>query len=149
MKTKEKRREGVSFSVSLMGIWVLLLSEQSAFWNSYISFSSHRDTHKVSSSLKTKWRESKSHFSCNLWVSILTPDISRFQSKQKWKGSTFGNWNALMGSQMFHMFRHQAGAGKKRGWWLHLVTSLITRSCIKIQGKWTFSGSLVAMPVSV
>lgn len=52
MKTNDRWREGIF--VSLMGIWVLLLSKQSGFWNFCISLTSHRDTKKISSSLRPK-----------------------------------------------------------------------------------------------
>lgn len=81
--------EGKAVLVSLMGIWVLLLSERSGFWNSYINLISHKEAQEVSISLK-KNGENLDHMLVivnDLWASVLAPNISRFLGRRNGKGT--------------------------------------------------------------
>lgn len=93
---KTYHRWGENVIVSLLGNLVLLLDEQSGFWNSRISLIFCRE--KSWSLLKIKWSKFASHFSCSKWSigDCFYPHMSRFQSKQKLKGGMFGNWGTLI-----------------------------------------------------
>lgn len=91
---------------------------QSGFQNSCIRLLSHGETEKVSISLKTKYNPNHVLVVANdLWVCVLMPGISLFQSQQNWKGACLGtgvHWYEAQGrgSWVVAALSHRFGPGK-------------------------------------